>query len=94
MPYLLIKHKVQDYAKWRSEFDAFSATRKANGEKGYQLFRPGDDPNNTVILFKWDNLDNARKFAESEEVKAAMQKAGVCGETEVYYLEEIEKASS
>ncbi len=93
MPHMLVRHKVRDYARWKSDFDAFSATRKANGEKSYQLFRLDDDPNNTVLLLEWDNLDNARNFVKSEELREAMQKAGVCEEPEVYYLEETEKGS-
>ncbi|MCP4366121.1 MAG: cyclase [Planctomycetes bacterium] len=91
MAHMLVRHKVKDYAKWKSDFDAFSATRKANGEKSYQLFRMDDDPDNTVLLFEWDSLDNARKFLSSEELKDAMQGAGVCEEPEVYYLEEVEE---
>jgi len=29
MPYMLIRHKVKDYTKWKSVFDAHKAMRKS-----------------------------------------------------------------
>jgi len=49
------------------------AMRKAGGEKSYQIFHTVEDPNNLVVLFEWDSLDNARKYLDSEELQAAMQ---------------------
>jgi hypothetical protein len=34
MPYLLIRHKVKDYDKWKPVFDEHGSTRKANGSRG------------------------------------------------------------
>jgi heme-degrading monooxygenase HmoA len=91
MPYLIIRHKVEDYAKWKPVFDAHGATRQANGSKGGRLFRNADDPNETVILFEWDDLDKARQFAQSDDLRQAMQRAGVADRPDVYFLEEVEQ---
>ncbi len=45
MPYILVRHKVEDYAKWKPVFDEHGAARKAIGSKGGYLFRNIDDPN-------------------------------------------------
>jgi hypothetical protein len=50
MTYMLIRHKVKDYEKWKPVFDEHSALRKANGSRGGRLFRNADDPNETVIM--------------------------------------------
>jgi heme-degrading monooxygenase HmoA len=91
MPYLIIRHKVEDYAKWKPVFDAHGATRQANGSKGGRLFRNADDPNETVILFEWDDLEKARQFAQSDDLRQAMQRAGVADRPDVYFLEEVEQ---
>ena len=52
MSYMLIRHKVQDYGKWKLAFDAHGATRKASGSKGGRLLRNAKDPNELVILFE------------------------------------------
>jgi heme-degrading monooxygenase HmoA len=91
MPYMLVRHKVEDFAKWKPAYDNHAATRKASGSKGARLFRRADNPNETVILFEWDSLNNARKFAQSEDLVKTMQKAGVIDKPDIYFLEEIEQ---
>jgi heme-degrading monooxygenase HmoA len=90
MQQTLIRHKVKDYAKWKPVFDEDSATRKAAGEKGGQLFRNKDDQNEIIIMFKWDTMEHARKFFESEDLKKIMKKAGVIDKPDIYFLEEVE----
>lgn len=93
MTSVLVRHKVKDYEKWKIVFDEHSNFRKENGSKGGHLFRNANDPNETVIIFEWDNLENAKKFVQSENLKEAMKKAGVTGKPTIYFLEEIEKLS-
>lgn len=50
MPYILIRHKVKNYAKWKPVFDEHGASREENGSWGGQLFRNADDPDELVIL--------------------------------------------
>lgn len=88
---LLIVHNVKDYKKWKPVFDEHITMRKAAGEKEAQSFRNLDNPNELIILQKWDTIEKARKFTESEDLKKAMQKAGVEGKPKIYFLEEIEK---
>lgn len=81
MPYVLtVRHKVEDYTRFKSTFDSGIAIRKAGGEKSYQIFRTVDDPNDLVLLFEWDNLDNFQKYSQSEELREAQQQAGVIGQ--------------
>ncbi len=90
MPYLLVRHKVEDYAKWKPVYDQHATTRKASGGQGAQLFRNATDPNELVILFEWDDLERARQFAQSEDLRQAMQRAGVADQPDIYFLEEVE----
>ena len=91
MPYLLVRHKVEDYARWRPIYDEHGATRKAGGASGSaagRVFRSDADPNELVILLEWDDLEKARQFAQSEELRQTMQRAGVVAQPEVYFLNE------
>ncbi|HKB85590.1 MAG TPA: hypothetical protein VKD08_05430 [Ignavibacteriaceae bacterium] len=88
MAHLFIKHKVKDYPVWKKVFDGFNETRKAGGERSYQILHPENDKNSLLALFEWDNLNNARKFAGSKELKDAMANAGVIEQPEIYFLEE------
>lgn len=91
MPYMLVRHKVTDYAKWKLAFDKHGSVRKASGSKGGRLYRNADNPNEIMIGFKWDNLEKARKFAQSEDLRKVMEQAGVADKPDIYFLEEIER---
>jgi heme-degrading monooxygenase HmoA len=91
---LIIRHKVQDYAKWKPIFDEHAAKRKAGGSKGGRLFRSEKDPNEVVILFEWEDSGKAHKFIESEDLRRTMDRAGVVGKPDVYFLDEKEKLNN
>jgi quinol monooxygenase YgiN len=94
MAIVLIKHPVEDYEKWKAEFDAFHDTRKSNGEQNYRIYRTIDDPNNLVAFFEWDNIDNAKAFLASSDLKDAMQEAGVSGQPEITIMEIADQGST
>lgn len=89
MPYLLVHHSVEDYVKWRPIFDEHGATRRAGGSQGGRLFRTLQDPNEIVALFQWDDLEKAKQFAGSEDLREAMMRGGVKGQPQVLFLEEL-----
>jgi heme-degrading monooxygenase HmoA len=81
---------VEDYERWKPVFDEHGAVREQSGCKGERLFRNADDPNETVILLEWDDLDKARQFYHSDDLQETMQRAGVADQPDVYFLEEVE----
>lgn len=91
MPYLLERHRVRDYARWREVFDADAGNREAAGCRGARVFRDAEDPEEVVVLFEWDSLERARRRIESARLKEEFEEAGVrggIGQTEFYLLEE------
>lgn len=93
MAYLLVMVKVKDYSKWKPISDGLADTRKEYGSKGGRLFRNADNPNEPVVLYEWESIEKARKYAQSEDVKKAMERAGEIGKPEsvFYFLEEVEQ---
>jgi antibiotic biosynthesis monooxygenase (ABM) superfamily enzyme len=85
---MLVRNSVQDYEAWKSVFESAIDMRRRNGEKSYQILREGNGSSELIALFQWDNLDNARRYAASPELKEAMQRAGVVGKPEILFLEE------
>ena len=86
MPHVLIRHKVQDFAKWKPLYDANLDARKAAGLTEQELMRNADDPNDLVLLFEASDLGKARAFANSADLKQKMQEAGVVDKPDVYFL--------
>jgi heme-degrading monooxygenase HmoA len=88
MAHFLVHHKVEDYKSWKSVFDAHSSLRSEAGSLGGKIFRSTNDPNEVFTLLEWDSLANAQKFAQSDNIKEAMKKAGVVGMPAIYFVEE------
>ena len=90
MPYVLVRHKVADYTKWKQGFDQNKDRRKAGGTRGGKILRNAHDPSEHIMLFEVDDLEKARQELQSEDLRQAMQRNGVIDKPDIYYLEEIE----
>lgn len=91
MAYLLVRQKVKDFVNWKAVFDEHGSARKASGSKGGYLFRSTNDQNEILVLMEWDDAKNAQRFLDSQDLKQAMQRAGVADQPDVYVLEEIDR---
>ncbi|WP_435347127.1 DUF1330 domain-containing protein [Haloarchaeobius sp. HRN-SO-5] len=89
MPYLLIDHTVEDYEEWKPLFDDHTSTRAESGSEGGQVFHKEGEPNEVVVLFEWDSLENAHEFVASDDLRDVMEEAGVVGEPDLHFLEKI-----
>jgi len=86
MNYLLIRHKVADFAKWKPVYDAHGPARANAGLKEERLLRSIDNPNEVVLLFSAQDLDKAKQFAASDELRQRMQQAGVTDKPDLWFL--------
>jgi quinol monooxygenase YgiN len=89
MASMLVQHKVKDFAVWKNVYDSVADLRSSNGELSDKVYRDASDPNSLTVIFKWDSLANAQKYANSPELKAAMEKAGVEGPPNIFFLNEV-----
>jgi hypothetical protein len=90
MPALLIRHHVADVAAWQAVFDEHAFARRANGCRGEQRFRDAADPTVVLALLAWDDLERARLFVDADEWRETMTTAGVVGEPDLWFLEEVD----
>lgn len=86
MPYMLVRHRVEDYDRWKRVFDADGSRRRESGCRGGLVFRADDDPGEVVLLLEWEDLEEARRFTASEDSGASAEEAGVADEPDVFYL--------
>ena len=91
---VLVTHPVDDYENWKSEFDAFHDNRKASGELTYHICQPIENPNNLIMLFEWDSIENAENFFDSTELRSAMKRAGVIGPPEITFMQVVDYGST
>lgn len=84
--YMSIRHKVRDFNAWKPAFDTHRAKRVEAGLTDKQLLRGASDPNEVVILLEAKDVNRARAFSESADLRETMQKAGVADKPDIYFL--------
>ena len=86
MASIVRRSRVEDYARWKAVYQAGEAARQAAGWRDQEVFRNPDDPNEIVILTEVDDVERARAYAESEDVRRRQRASGLM-ETTYYYPE-------
>ena len=87
MPWVLVRHKVHDFTKWKPAFDEHAAEREPAGCKGGYVLRGIEDPSEVIILLEWDDLQRARDFLASDALHEAMERSGVVDKPDIFFLE-------
>jgi hypothetical protein len=80
-------HKVADFSKWKPAYDAHLPARQKAGLKEAHLLRNTNDPNEVILLFEAADLQKAKEFAGSSDLRETMQNAGVIDKPDIYFLE-------
>lgn len=94
MPSLLIHHRVADYAAWSTVFAEQEIERRANGSRGGRILRTYADPRDILVILEWDDLERARLFVDSDDLQEAMRRAGVIGDPEFWFLEDVDSTTA
>lgn len=92
--YMLIRHKVRDFAEWKPGYDAHASQRQAAGLTEKYLLQSSGDPNEVIMFFEAADLNRAKSFAESADIKEAMEKVGVTDKPDIYFLNRSEESAS
>ena len=91
MATMFVRHKVNDYANWKRAYDEFVSVRKEHGVTGASVHRDANDADFVIVTHQFKDVNAAKAFAGSEELKSAMANAGVSGPPEIWFTEDIEQ---
>ena len=86
--YLLVRHKVRDFSEWKRGYDNHLVKRNKAGLSEKHLLRSVLDKNEVVLLFEAKDLDRAKAFVDSADLRETMQKLGVLDKPDIYFLNE------
>ena len=86
MAHMLIRHRVQDFKAWKSVYDGHKSLREAAGLKDLYLWQNIDNSSEVVLLFEATDVDKAKEFAASADLKDTMRRAGVLGQPDIAFL--------
>jgi quinol monooxygenase YgiN len=91
---MFVKHKIGSYGNWKRIYDEVQPLRKERGVTSASVYRDASDPNLIIVTHQFKDLNAATAFANSEDLKATMAKAGVIGAPEFWFGEYIEHTSN
>lgn len=90
---LFIKHKVSNFESWKKVYDEIASVRKGIGVSSASVHRDSSDPTTVVVTHQFKDLKTATTFANSEELKAGMKRAGVMSQPELWFAEDVERTA-
>jgi hypothetical protein len=83
---MLVTHKVSNFTKWLAAYEANDSLRLAGGIHSYVIGRAFTDSNTVFVAVKVDDMEKAKNFAKSPDLKKAMQQSGVVGTPSFSFL--------
>ena len=87
MAFMLVRSRVRDFTTWKPAYDAHLPVRDGAGLTEKYLLRNADDANEVVILFEVQDLNRAKTFAASADLRDRMQESGVVDKPDIYFLD-------
>jgi hypothetical protein len=94
MAWIHVRHRVEDYSKWKQGFDSTADFKRSHGWKGYRLFAIEGDNNHVLVMEEFETDEGAREFLGSDYLREAMGRAGVSDEPDIQVVEVLEEGSA
>jgi len=89
MATIIIRHKVEDYAKWKRGYDEADWLRKQHGITYASIHHAESDPKDIISVHRFKDMKGAKDFASA--VPALMKEIGVIGKPEIWFSEDDEQ---
>ena len=87
MTTLFVRHTVSSYDHWRKVYDSVGPVQKKAGVIAEAVYRGTDNPNDITVTHEFASLAAAKAFASSEDLKQAMQSAGLVGAPTIWFAD-------
>jgi hypothetical protein len=76
--------KVDDYQRFRAVYEAGTASRANGGFGNEQILRNPKDPNDLLIITIVEDVERARVYGQSDEVRERQRASGLLELTNYY----------
>jgi len=83
---LIVSYQVADFDAWKAAFDDNEQHRIDHGYLGHHVNRDEGDPSSVALFLTVGDVDRAKAYVKSDEVKSFMAKAGVTTTPEFTWL--------
>jgi quinol monooxygenase YgiN len=90
MAYMHVRATVDDFDRWRADFESYHDRRAEHGGRSFQLFRSTDDPNEVVVLIEFDSEEDARAWNDYLDSAGELTEPEM-SEVDISYLDVVER---
>ena len=89
---VIVQHHVADWDAWKAVFDGAEDARRSASALGHHINRAEDDPNAISVYVAIADVDKAKAFIGSDELREIMKSGGVEGPPEVMWMKPLREA--
>jgi hypothetical protein len=93
MAWTHVRHRVEDYSKWKEVFDSTAEYKRSHGWKGYRIHAIEGDRNHLLVMEEFETTDQTREFIGSDYLREAMGRAGVSEVPDIEVVELLEEGT-
>ena len=93
MAWTHVRHRIEDYPRWKEVFDSTAEYKRSHGWKGYRLLSIEGDNNHLLVMEKFETEDQVPEFLGSEYLREAMGRAGVSEVPDILVVELLEEST-
>jgi hypothetical protein len=91
MATVIIRHKVEDYVRWKRGYDEADWLRKQYGITYASIHREETNPNDIIAVHQFKDMKGAKGFVGA--VPPLMENIGVIGKPEIWFAEDLEQVT-
>lgn len=74
---MFIRHRVAEFDNWHRVYKDVAPMQHAGGVLAESVYQATNDPNDVTVSHEFADESVARSFAASQDLKSAMERAGV-----------------
>jgi len=94
MVYTQVRFTVEDIAIWKPVFEEAAMLRKSFGSLSAHAFSKADNPNEIMVLLRFESQEQATQMFQSPEFRAVTQRGKMLAPPEVTFFNEVETLGS
>ncbi len=91
MATMVIRHKVEDYVKWKRGYDEADWLRKQCGIMYASVHREESNTNDIIVVHQFKDMKGAKDFAKA--VPAVMTELRIVGSPLIWLSEDVEQVT-
>jgi hypothetical protein len=89
MTLMMVRHRVKNYEQWKKVFDDNADLHREYGLRDGWIHCSVHDCSDLLVALRCDDVERARRFANSHELRTAMREGGVLGQPEIWFMEKV-----